>query len=94
MAFELQTNPPRKCDGFIIEDVDGVVVLRHTDGSIVIHSNKTAALVWQLCDGVNTTERIIEILSSAFPDARSQIARDVPETIQRLRAQGALDGEQ
>lgn len=90
--FESQTIPPRKCDGFIIEDVDGVVVLRHPGRNIVIHSNKTAALVWQLCDGVNTTERIIEILSSAFPDARSQITKDVPEIIQRLRVQRALDG--
>jgi uncharacterized protein YidB (DUF937 family) len=45
-----------------------------------------------MCDGNNTVEDIVNILSGAYPDARNQIAKDVPETIQKLRAQGALDG--
>lgn len=86
-------NPfPKKCDGFIIEHMDGGVVLLHPARNIIIHSNETAALIWQLCDGVHTVSEIVGILAGAYPDARAQIAAEVPVTIQKLRAQGALDG--
>ena len=92
MAFKMQTKPPKKCVGFIVEQMDGEVVLMHPGKNIIIHSNETAALIWQLCDGNNTVTQIVDILSGAYPEARAEIEKDVPETIQKLRAQGALDG--
>jgi coenzyme PQQ biosynthesis protein PqqD len=83
---------PKKCAGFLIEQMDGEVVLMHPGKNIIIHSNETAALIWQLCDGSKSVDDIVELLSSAYPDAREQIAKDVPETVQLLRKQGALDG--
>lgn len=83
---------PKKCAGFLAEQMDGEIVLLHPARNIIIHTNETAALVWQMCDGINTIEQIVEILSGAYPDARAQIAKDVPDIIQKLRAQGALDG--
>lgn len=83
---------PKQCAGFLIEKMDGEMVLFHPARNIIIHSNETAALIWQMCDGNNTVQDIVDILSGAYPDARAQIAKDVPETIQKLRAQGALDG--
>jgi hypothetical protein len=83
---------PKKCDGFLIEEMDGGVVLLHPGRNIIIHSNETAALIWQLCDGTHTVNEIVGILSGVYPDARLQIAAEVPVTIQKLRAQGALDG--
>ena len=93
--MQLTTAPhlnPKKCAGFLIEQMDGETVLLHPGKNIIIHANETAALVWQMCDGNNSEEDIVDILSGAYPDARAQIARDVPETIKKLRAQGALDG--
>ena len=90
MKFE---NPfPKQCKGFLVERMDGEVVLLHPGRNIIIHSNETAALIWQLCDGVHTVNEIVAILAGAYPDARAQIAAEVPVTIQKLRAQGALDG--
>jgi hypothetical protein len=83
---------PKQCAGFLVEKMDGELVLFHPARNVIIHSNETAALIWQMCDGNNTVEDIVNILSGAYPDARNQIAKDVPETIQKLRAQGALDG--
>ena len=83
--------PPKQCDGFVMEQLDGELVLFHPSRSIIIHANETAALVWQMCDGNNSVADIVRILSGAYPDARAQIAKDVPETVQKLRAQGALD---
>lgn len=83
---------PKKCAGFIVEQMDGEIVLFHPARNIIIHSNETAALIWQMCDGINTVDDIVEVLGGAYPEAKDQIAWDVPEMIQKLRAQGALDG--
>lgn len=90
--MQLQNPLPKQCKGFLIERMEGEIVLLHPARNIVIHANETAALVWQLCDGAHTIDEIIKILTGAYPDARTQIAAEVPDTIQRLRAQGALDG--
>jgi len=92
MAFKLQETPPKKCNGFLIEEMDGEIILFHPGKNIIVHSNETAALIWQLCDGINTIPQIVDILIGAYPEARAEIAKDVPDTIQKLRAQGALDG--
>lgn len=91
MNLTAPTSTPKQCAGFLIEQMDGELVLFHPARNIIIHSNETAALIWQLCDGNNTVDQIVGILSGAYPDARAQIAKEVPETIQKLRAQGALD---
>ena len=83
---------PKKCTGFLIEELEGELVLFHPARNIIIHANQTAALVWQLCDGLNTTEQIVNILSDAYPETRSQIEKDVPATIQELRKKGVLEG--
>ena len=90
--MELQNPIPKQCDGFLMEEMDGELVLFHPAKNIIIHANETAALVWQMCDGLNTVDQIVSILGDAYPEARPQIEKDVPETIQKLRAQGALDG--
>lgn len=81
---------PKKFEGFLIEQIDDETVLLHPVKNLIIHANETATLIWQLCDGHRTGEEIINILSSAYEEARTQIAVDVPEIIQQLRAQGAL----
>jgi len=44
----------------------------------------TAALIWQLCDGNNTIDQIVDILSGAYPDAKTQIAKDAPDSPRRF----------
>jgi hypothetical protein len=83
---------PKKCVGFLVERMDGETVLLHPARNIIIHANETAALIWQMCDGNNSIDDIVNILGGAYPDARAQIAKEVPDTIKKLRAQGALDG--
>jgi hypothetical protein len=92
METKLQTDPPKKCGKFLAEQMDGEIVLLDTARNIIIHTNETAALVWQLCNGLNTIDQIVQLLGDVYPDASDQIAKDVPEIIQELREQGALDG--
>lgn len=81
---------PAPVDGFQIETLDGEIVLLHPLRNIIIHSNQTGALIWQLCDGVRSVDDIVEILSAAYPEASAEIQLDVPAVIQTLLSRGAL----
>ena len=74
------TSIPNPIEGFQTQTLDGEIVLFHPTGNTIIHLNQTGALVWQLCDGLRTVDEIIEILSTSYPEARGEIALDVPET--------------
>jgi len=81
---------PTPVDGFQIETLDGEVVLLHPTRNLIIHGNRTGALIWQLCDGTRTMDEIVEILSAAYPEAQTEIQVDVPAIIQTLMSRGAL----
>lgn len=81
---------PKPVPGFQTQSIDSEIVLLHPERNTIIYINQTGALVWQLCNGVRTVDKIIELLSAAYPEARNQIAVDVPQIIYELAAQGAL----
>jgi coenzyme PQQ biosynthesis protein PqqD len=81
---------PKAIEGFQLETLDDEIVLLHPTSNIIIHSNQTGALIWQLCDGQRSVEEIVELLSAAYPESRTEIEKDVPEVIQTLLARGAL----
>ncbi len=81
---------PAPVDGFQIETLDDEIVLLHPARNIIIHSNQTGALIWQLCDGARSLDEIVEILSAAYPESYAEIATDVPAVIQTLLMRGAL----
>jgi hypothetical protein len=81
---------PAPVDGFQIETLDGEIVLLHPLRNIIIHSNQTGALIWQLCDGVRSVDDIVETLSAAYPESSAEIQLDVPAVIQTLLSRGAL----
>lgn len=82
---------PTPVDGYQIETLDGEIVLFHPTRNIIIHGNRTSAIIWHLCDGARTVDEIVEILSAAYPEARQEVQMDVPAAIQKLVSQGALE---
>jgi len=81
---------PTPVDGFQIENLDGEIVLLHPARNMIIYSNQTGALIWQLCDGRRSVDEIVEILSAAYPESKTEIAIDVPQMIETLLSRGAL----
>jgi hypothetical protein len=82
---------PAPVDGFQVATLDDEIVLLHPTRNIIIHSNQTGALIWQLCDGIRSVDEIVGILSVAYPEASSEIQADVPTVIQTLVSRGALE---
>ena len=84
---------PSPLDGFQLETLDGETILLHPTRNIIIYSNQTGALIWQLCNGVRSVGEIVEILCAAYPEAQAEIRVDVPEIVQMLASRGAFKAE-
>ncbi len=81
---------PKQCGGFLIEEMDGEIILLHPAKNIIVHASQTGALIWQLCDGRRSVDEIIEILGAAYPESKGEISVDVPQIIQTLMSHGVL----
>lgn len=81
---------PRPVAGYDIEEMDGEVVIYHPATEAIYYCNATAALIFRLCDGQRDLGSIVKLLQEAYPEAASQIERDVLTTIDELSRHGAL----
>jgi pyrroloquinoline quinone biosynthesis protein D len=70
------TYRPGKCAEVLELDMgDGLILYNH-DSSLVHHLNPSAALVWQLCDGEATVDRLAaEIADEYTLDAREVLGQ-------------------
>ena len=81
---------PRHTPGHRVEILDGEALLFHPATAQLAHLNRSAALVWQLCDGQHSIGEICALLGTAYPDAADSIREDVRQTLAQLLAIGAL----
>ncbi len=81
---------PRHNEGYMLEELDGELLLYHLDQTKTVYLNNSAAIVWHLCDGTNTVADIIDLLTAQFPESADAIPGDVEQTLHSLRDAGAL----
>lgn len=85
-------NPvPTPRTGVRLEKLDDDVMLMDDSRQAIIYLNPTAALVWQLCDGIRNLEELVTILTECFPEAGSEIEHDVHRICERFATQGVVD---
>ena len=90
------TNPPTPQHvplpdpGFVLEELDQELLLFHPQDGRLLELNATAALVWQLCDGVRTVAVISGLIADAYPQDAASIAQDVPDILVELNKLGAV----
>jgi len=65
----------------LVEDMDGELLLYNPTSATTLHFNGPSALVWRLCDGKNSVQKIIDLLSEAYVDQVEQIEGDVLSVI-------------
>lgn len=87
----LDTKRPRHVPGYQMEMLDGEMVLFHPTSLIILHSNTSGALIWQLCDGQRTVADIIELLRTAYPESATEVLTDVYDTLLTFVEQGAIE---
>lgn len=77
--------------GVELADMEGEGVLYSYEKETMVHLNKSAAVIWRLCDGKRTVKEITELIADAFPDAADQVVIDVSETLARFQKEGVLE---
>jgi transcriptional regulator len=70
--------------------IEDNVVLIEKDGRSMHVLNKTAARIWELCDGENGVDEIADELYERFDPAGIDITADVRDTILRMADMGLL----
>lgn len=74
---------PEKSADVIDLDMGEGLVLFNRGSSVVHHLNQSAALVWQLCDGVGSVQQLSEDIAAEFglaiDDVKTQVGRLVGE---------------
>jgi hypothetical protein len=81
---------PTRVEGFLLERLDDEVLLYHPSLARTIRLNETAALVWELCDGMRSAANVVSMLKDAYPDDGREIDEDVARVLERLASEGAL----
>lgn len=76
---------------FHMEILDGEAFLYHLSNTRILYCNKTAVLVWQLCNGMRSGKEIIAILQDIFPEASDRVKVDVEEALKQFVKHKALE---
>ena len=82
---------PKQVDGFLLEEVDGELMLYHVATTTIFALNRSAALIWELCRGQYTVGEIGAALAEAYAESEAPIIPQVEKTLALLLAHGAID---
>ena len=80
---------PIPASSFIVEILEGEIVLYSVENSQAIYLNESASIIWKLINKKRTIGDIITLLSKAYPDNAS-IETDVNNTLDMLFENGVL----
>lgn len=87
----MAARPPKQKPDYLLEVMDGEILLYHPSRTAIFYLNPTAALIWRLCDGQRTRQEIAAMLAEAYPDAQQQIVVEVDATLRQLAEQGVIE---
>ena len=77
-----------KTDDFIWRRMGDEIVLVGNNGLSMHMLNKTAANIWEMCDGTRSIDDIIGIICERFEVSAEEASADVRSIIQRMEAAG------
>ena len=72
------------------EKFDNEVLLYTISGTKVISLNETAYLVYQLCNGEQTIDEMIDMLIDAYPDQKEEIREHIISAINTMIDNGVI----
>jgi PqqD family protein of HPr-rel-A system len=82
---------PRKCADVLDLDMGDGLVLFNRGSSVVHHLNPSAALVWQLCDGVGTVAQLSDDIAAEFELQPVTVQEQVGRLVGEFEALGLVE---
>jgi len=85
-----KTDVYQQADECLIEDMGGEVLLYNPNNATTLHLNGPSMVIWQLCNGENSVQDMIDALQQAYPEQSDQIEADVISALTDLTGQDVL----
>ena len=82
--MDISVKWPKRSEDIASRMIDGEAVIVIPQKGVVTVLNETGAGIWQLLDGRNSVEDIINIISSEFDVSRDQAEKDTLDFIEEL----------
>jgi len=84
---------PMQIPDMLTRDLDQFTLIYRGRTNNLYELNKTAGMIWKLCDGNRDLETIADKVAHAFEGTHDQVLEDVRETVKSLHQLGLLKGE-
>jgi hypothetical protein len=81
---------PKKREDILQRDLDDGCVLQVPEQPQVFTLNITAALVWELCDGKHSPDRIADEIVASCEKTRAEVIDDVRAIVRDFREKNLL----
>ena len=82
--MDISVKCPKKSEDTASRIIDGEAVIVIPQKGVVTVLNETGSGIWQLLDGENTVEDIINTISSEFNVSREEARKDTLDFIEEL----------
>ncbi len=82
--MDISVKWPKKSEDTASRIIDGEAVIVIPQKGVVTVLNETGSGIWQLLDGRNSVEDIINIISSQFDVSREEAEKDTLDFIEEL----------
>ena len=73
-----------------MEELDDEVLLYNPTNNKTLYINKSASVIWQLCNGEQAVEDIIKMIQEAYPSDDDGLRQDILDTLNSLAENDAV----
>ena len=73
-----------------MEELDDEVLLYNPTNNKTLYINKSASVIWQLCNGEQAVEDIIKMIQEAYPSDDEGLRQDILDTLNSLADNDAV----
>lgn len=67
----------KQVDECLLEDMDGEFLLYNPNNATTLHLNGPSSVAWELCNGENSVQQMVDGVCTAYPDQAAQIEGDI-----------------
>ena len=82
-AINLNDKPARN-ESCRMEELDDEVLLYNPANNKTLYINKSASIIWQLCNGEQSVAEIIKMIQDAYPGNDEELQKDIMATMKEL----------
>lgn len=73
-----------------MEELDDEILLYNPSNNKTLYINKSASVIWQLCNGEQTVGEMIRLIQEAYPEELDNLQDDVLATLSTLKDNDAV----